>query len=97
MAGGLPFIVLGIAHAFLTPHTPALSPRDASLREAMAKDTLHITRRTTFWRAWTGGVSLKEAADFIAAGAFALGVGAALVDLAALRNGQAGTITEKAR
>jgi hypothetical protein len=58
MAGGLPFIVLGIAHAFLTPHTPeeakALSPRDASLREAMAKDTLHITRRTTFWRAWVG-------------------------------------------
>ena len=45
----------------------------------------------------TGGVSLKNAADFIAAGAFALGVGADLVDLAALRAGQANTITEKAR
>ena len=31
----------------------------------------------------TGGVSLKTAADFIAAGAFALGVGADLVDLGA--------------
>jgi len=45
----------------------------------------------------TGGVSLKTAADFIAAGAFALGVGADLVDLAALRRGEAASITEKAR
>lgn len=45
----------------------------------------------------TGGVSLKNAADFIAAGAFALGVGADLVDLAALRRGEASSITEKAR
>jgi 2-dehydro-3-deoxyphosphogluconate aldolase/(4S)-4-hydroxy-2-oxoglutarate aldolase len=45
----------------------------------------------------TGGVSLKTAADFIAAGAFALGVGADLVDLAALRRGDAASITEKAR
>ncbi len=45
----------------------------------------------------TGGVSLKTAADFIAAGAFALGVGADLVDLAALRRGEAAAITNKAR
>jgi 2-dehydro-3-deoxyphosphogluconate aldolase/(4S)-4-hydroxy-2-oxoglutarate aldolase len=45
----------------------------------------------------TGGVSLKTAADFIAAGAFALGVGADLVDLAALRRGDAASITEKAK
>ena len=45
----------------------------------------------------TGGVSLKTVADFINAGAFALGVGADLVDLAALRRGEAETITEKAR
>src|SRR6185436_9748868 len=45
----------------------------------------------------TGGVSLKTAADFIAAGAFALGVGADLVDLAALRRGDAASITEKTR
>ena len=45
----------------------------------------------------TGGVSLKTAADFIAAGAFALGVGADLVDLVALRRGDAASITEKAK
>jgi 2-dehydro-3-deoxyphosphogluconate aldolase/(4S)-4-hydroxy-2-oxoglutarate aldolase len=45
----------------------------------------------------TGGVNLKTVADFVAAGAFALGVGADLVDLAALRKGDAASITEKAR
>lgn len=45
----------------------------------------------------TGGVSLSNAAEFIRAGAFALGVGADLVDLGALRRGDAATITEKAR
>jgi 2-dehydro-3-deoxyphosphogluconate aldolase/(4S)-4-hydroxy-2-oxoglutarate aldolase len=45
----------------------------------------------------TGGVSLKTVAELIAAGAFALGVGADLVDLAALRRGEAAAITEKAR
>jgi 2-dehydro-3-deoxyphosphogluconate aldolase/(4S)-4-hydroxy-2-oxoglutarate aldolase len=45
----------------------------------------------------TGGVSLTTVADFIAAGAMALGVGADLVDLAALRRGDAASITSKAR
>jgi 2-dehydro-3-deoxyphosphogluconate aldolase/(4S)-4-hydroxy-2-oxoglutarate aldolase len=45
----------------------------------------------------TGGVSLKTVADFIAAEAMALGVGADLVDLAALRRGDAASITAKAR
>jgi 2-dehydro-3-deoxyphosphogluconate aldolase/(4S)-4-hydroxy-2-oxoglutarate aldolase len=45
----------------------------------------------------TGGVNLNTAADFIKAGAFALGIGADLVDLAALRRGDAAAITEKAR
>jgi 2-dehydro-3-deoxyphosphogluconate aldolase / (4S)-4-hydroxy-2-oxoglutarate aldolase len=45
----------------------------------------------------TGGVSLKTAADFIKAGAMALGVGADLVDLKALREGHEGLITERAR
>lgn len=45
----------------------------------------------------TGGVSLTTAADFIKAGAAALGVGADLVDLAALRRGEPGLITERAR
>jgi 2-dehydro-3-deoxyphosphogluconate aldolase/(4S)-4-hydroxy-2-oxoglutarate aldolase len=45
----------------------------------------------------TGGVSLTTAADFIAAGAAALGVGADLVDVKALRAGQATVVTERAR
>ena len=45
----------------------------------------------------TGGVSLKTAADFIKAGAAALGVGADLVDLKAIREGQSTLITERAK
>jgi len=45
----------------------------------------------------TGGVSLKNIAEYIAAGALAVGVGADLVDLAAVRDGDAASITAKAR
>jgi 2-dehydro-3-deoxyphosphogluconate aldolase/(4S)-4-hydroxy-2-oxoglutarate aldolase len=45
----------------------------------------------------TGGVSLKTAADFLKAGATALGVGADLVDLQALKDGNAKLVTERAR
>ena len=45
----------------------------------------------------TGGVNAANAADFIAAGAFALGVGADLVDAAALREGNLQKITSAAR
>jgi 2-dehydro-3-deoxyphosphogluconate aldolase/(4S)-4-hydroxy-2-oxoglutarate aldolase len=45
----------------------------------------------------TGGVSLKNIADFIHAGALAVGVGADLVDVNAIRNGDAASITAKAR
>ena len=45
----------------------------------------------------TGGVSLKTAADFIKAGAAALGVGTDLVDTTALRDGSDRIITERAR
>lgn len=45
----------------------------------------------------TGGVSLKTAADFIKAGAMALGVGADLVDTKALGEGRDEIITERAR
>ena len=45
----------------------------------------------------TGGVTLQTAADFIKAEASALGVGSHLVDVKALREGQAGLITERAR
>jgi 2-dehydro-3-deoxyphosphogluconate aldolase/(4S)-4-hydroxy-2-oxoglutarate aldolase len=45
----------------------------------------------------TGGVSLKTAADFIKAGASALGVGTDLVDVKAIRAGEAHVITERAK
>ena len=45
----------------------------------------------------TGGVSLKNAEDYFSAGAFALGIGAELADLAALRRNEPHRITEAAK
>ena len=45
----------------------------------------------------TGGVSLTTAADFIKAGAAALGVGTDLVDVKAIREGNAHVVTERAQ
>ena len=45
----------------------------------------------------TGGVSLNTAADFIQAGATALGVGTDLVNVKAIRAGQSQLVTERAR
>ncbi len=45
----------------------------------------------------TGGVSLATAAEFLEAGAFALGVGADLVNLKAIAEGKPETITDNAR
>jgi 2-dehydro-3-deoxyphosphogluconate aldolase/(4S)-4-hydroxy-2-oxoglutarate aldolase len=45
----------------------------------------------------TGGVSLTTAADFIKAGAVALGVGTDLVDVKAIREGNPQIVTERAR
>ena len=45
----------------------------------------------------TGGVSLKNAGEFFQAGAFAIGVGADLVDIGKIRDGQAGDVTLAAR
>ncbi len=45
----------------------------------------------------TGGVSLNTAADFIKAGSSALGVGTDLVDVKAIRAGEAHVVTERAK
>lgn len=45
----------------------------------------------------TGGVNAENAAEYLAAGAFALGVGADLVDTAALREGNVAKISSAAR
>ncbi len=58
LAGALPFLMLGTAHALATPRAPAdakgLSPFDPQLAEAMTRSTLRLTRRTDMWRAWVG-------------------------------------------
>jgi 2-dehydro-3-deoxyphosphogluconate aldolase/(4S)-4-hydroxy-2-oxoglutarate aldolase len=45
----------------------------------------------------TGGVNLETAADFIKAGASALGLGSDLVDVKALREGRASVISDRAK
>jgi hypothetical protein len=58
MAGGLPFLLLGLAHAVTTPRevdeAKGLSPADAELGKAMSQTTLRLTRRTNMWLAWVG-------------------------------------------
>ncbi len=58
LVGALPFLVFGLLHAAATPQTPphakGLSPRDPAVRDAMAHDTILLTRRTTVWLAWVG-------------------------------------------
>jgi 2-dehydro-3-deoxyphosphogluconate aldolase/(4S)-4-hydroxy-2-oxoglutarate aldolase len=45
----------------------------------------------------TGGVSCETIADFFNAGAIAVGVGADLVDVKAIREGSMGRVADKAR
>jgi hypothetical protein len=58
LAGSLPYLLLGTAHALATPLRPAdrkgLAPSDPQLPEAMARTPLRLTRRTDMWRAWIG-------------------------------------------
>lgn len=56
LLGALPFVVLGLVHALLTPLTPdqtkALTPRDPAFRLAMSQQTVLLTRRTNIWLGW---------------------------------------------
>jgi hypothetical protein len=58
MAGGLPFLLLGLAHAFTTPRdvgeAKGLSPADGEVARAMSRTTILLTRRTNMWLAWVG-------------------------------------------
>jgi hypothetical protein len=58
LLGGLPFVIMGIMHAFITPLTPeaskGLSPRDRAYRHSMTEQGLLLTRRTNLWLTWVG-------------------------------------------
>ena len=58
LAGGLPFLLLGAAHASATPwrtdERRGLSPVDPRLAESMARTRVLLTGRTDMWRAWVG-------------------------------------------
>lgn len=78
LAGALPFVVLGVAHAFATPRTPAeakgLSPRDPALRDAMVRESVLLTRRTNLWLAWVG-FNLSHSLGAVLFGALVLLIG----------------------
>jgi hypothetical protein len=73
LAGALPFLVLGVAHALATPLHPAqsrgLSPRDPAVRDAMQRDFIMLTRRTNVWLAWVG-FNLSHSLGAVLFGAF---------------------------
>ncbi|HEY4042377.1 MAG TPA: hypothetical protein VGM32_11120 [Rhodopila sp.] len=47
-------LFLGIVHLLFTFRGSKLHPRDAALLQALRNTPLVISRKTTFWRAWTG-------------------------------------------
>ena len=58
VAGAVPFVLLGLAHAIATPlqvaQAKGLSPRDAGLAKAMSQTSILLTSRTNMWLAWVG-------------------------------------------
>ena len=58
LAGGLVLVLLGVAHAILTPRhsrqAAGLSPSDPQVATAMSQTHLRLTRRTNMWLAWIG-------------------------------------------
>ena len=58
VAGAVPFVLLGLAHAIATPlrldQAKGLSPKDAGLAKAMSQTSLVLTPRTNMWLAWVG-------------------------------------------
>ena len=78
LAGAVPFIVLGLAHARATPFgvddRKGLSPSDPTLAAAMAKAHPLFTRRTDIWRAWVS-FNLTHSLGAVLFGAFVLLLG----------------------
>lgn len=78
LSGGLPFIVLGLAHARATPfgvdERKGLSPSDPSVAAAMARAHPRLTRRTDIWRAYVS-FNLTHSLGAVLFGAFVLLLG----------------------
>jgi hypothetical protein len=78
MAGGLPFVVLGVIHALLTPRRvdarSALSPGHPRLAEEMAQTRLRLTRHTDMWLCWVG-FNYSHSLGLVVLGGLALIVG----------------------
>jgi hypothetical protein len=78
LAGALPFLVLGVVHAMVTPlavtELKGLSPSDAELPIAMARSRLRITKRTDMWLSWVG-FNLSHSLGIIAFGTFVIVIG----------------------
>lgn len=91
LAGALVFVVLGVAHVLVTPRRidqdKGLSPRNPTLRAAMAGDTILLTRRTSIWLAWVG-FNLSHGLGLVLFGAVNLLVGRSLASFL----GQAGVL-----
>ena len=78
LAGALPFLVLGVAHALVTPlavgDRKGLSPSDPSLARSMAESRLRLTKRTDMWLAWVG-FNLSHSLGAVAFALFVLVLG----------------------
>jgi hypothetical protein len=78
LAGALPFVVLGLAHALATPlatgDRKGLSPADPALAEAMTRGRVLLTGRTDLWRCWVG-FNLSHSLGAVAFGVSVLAVG----------------------
>jgi hypothetical protein len=78
LAGALPFLILGIAHAVVTPLAQTarkgLSPRDAELPSAMARSRVRLTGGMDMWRGWVG-FNLSHSVGILAFGAFVVVTG----------------------
>ena len=78
LAGALPFVFLGTAHAIFTPlrasDRKGLSPDDPALIDAMTRAHVRLTRRVDLWSTWIG-FNLSHSLGAVLFGVFVLAIG----------------------
>jgi hypothetical protein len=86
LAGALPFVFLGTAHAVFTPlkanDRKPLSPRDPELIGAMTRAHVLLTRRVDLWSTWIG-FNLSHSLGAVLFGVFVLVIGRSAESFAA--------------